>query len=166
MNIRTTCRFDRPDKDKNVSVIFELYDKGKYFKIPARETVNIANAKAWDRSAQGMNARFAGADLINRRLSKKKAALISIIDTQKEFNIELTRTLFERYLDNRDGFDMATDNAQEAAVEVAEFYSIIENLIEERRNKWSAGYIKRFRSLRTKILDHDPEFIPEKFSID
>jgi len=54
-------------------------------------------------------------------------------------------------------YDKLSDNGKS-------FYKEIEKLIKSHEHDWSEGYKKRFRSIRKKILEHDPHFYLSKLN--
>ena len=154
MQILTLCRNDQPDKRGNFPVIFRVQRK----KISTGETVAPGS---WDTDKGQVKSRYAGSDVINKRLTRKKAALQSIIDSQKDFDADTVRTLFNKYREDPVKLDEILTSPTQG-VEVGEFYVLMDSLLHEYRSKWSPGYKKRFKTIRTKFLDFDPEFTISK----
>jgi len=158
MQILTLCRKDQPDKRGNLPIFFRV----NRIKFSAKESVPLGS---WDQTKSQVKSRYAGADLINKRLTKKKAALQAIIDGQSEFDVDAARVLFNKYLDNPNKLDDILTSPV-SGTEVGEFFVLIDHLIHEYRSKWSDGYKKRFRTIRTKFIDFDPGFTINNLTIE
>jgi hypothetical protein len=157
MNIRLICRWDQPTRDGRFPVCFKVNNS----KFLTGEF--ITNGKAWDQKAQCVNARYGGADQINKRLLRKKNAFTSILDAQVNFDVKKIRALFERYLKDPDALDKLLVSDRQTT---GGFHSLIDSIIEDHRTDWSPGYIRRFITIRTKFLEFDPDFTPGDLTVD
>jgi len=83
-----------------------------------------------------------------------------ILSAQKEIDPEGIKRLFKRYLENPETFSPTAKTTNEKK----SFSVTIEHLVDLYRNEWSAGHKKKYRSLKTKVLEFDPSFTIDLFS--
>lgn len=148
MRIRTDLRTDKLLQDGLHPIVFVVDHK----KFTTGET---CRPEAWEDSEVG--ARYRNAHLINKRLTKKRAALAAIIDeAQRPIDWDEVRARFNAYVENPD----APREPASVAVAVAtpDLLDIVNGLIDEHRTTWSKGYKKRFNTLAVKFAEYDPAF--------
>jgi integrase len=160
MTINIICRNEkeRIDAAKKASLVLLIKFNKKNYKISSGEK---CKPESWEKSSQKVNAKFNGSAQINSRLLKSKVILQDIINSQRDFDIKKIRTIFSRYLLNPDDFNI---NDRKESLRELNFSEIIENVINKNRSNWSHGHKKKFKSLRTKILDFSPDFKIEDLS--
>lgn len=162
------------ESKKGTPLIFVIYHSGKTYKL----TTGLY-CKAWKHESQMVDGKKdPKAPQTNNKLKKASIALQEIIDTQREFSIDLIRSAFTRYLKNPTDFKAFVPVETEVKLDRVDvynkhtevgkkFFMLIERLIGDHTNDWSRVYQKRFRSVRTKILKVEPNFtlemLTEKF---
>jgi integrase len=110
---------------------------------------------------------------INHKLRKAKSKLDDIL--LEHTSVTVIRKEYEKYLDSLKGSTNSpsvNENIpihrpkvyEELTKKGKEFYKLIERIIHSHRNEWSEGYKKRVRSVRTKILMFEPDFVPGAIS--
>src|SRR5690606_28906948 len=103
----------------------------------------------------------------NSKLRKHCAELDHILETHS--NIKEIRRLFKEFLkgDKAPVLNHNSEVTRSWTPKVwdayhkspnKEFFMLIEEIIYLHRNDWSEGHLKKFRSLRTKFLEFDPNF--------
>ena len=186
MTIKIICRKDVKSKRTGMSPLNFLISIGdKSYKLPTGQETD-----GWDHKAQAVPGKFNNAAQTNQALRKATIALQDILDSQKPFNIESIRTIFGQYLNDPESFDLVNSiTVIEQAAKSDDlamltrrwtkedwkaynklssngkaFYIVIERIVQDHANDWSYGYLKRFRTIRTKILGFDPDFRPESIT--
>lgn len=154
--MRLYIRKDQVDKDGLAEIYFEVNRK----KIGSGENCKL---KAWRQKSQMVDNKYDGAVHINNRLKKAGIALQSIIDSLDEFDVEKVRGIFKTYLAAPDRFNV--DEAEPNADPVENFSLIVESIIADHRNEWSAGHKKKFRTIAKKFTDHRPNFSVSNISL-
>jgi len=150
MEIHTYTNVKQPLSNGKLSIIFRYGD----MRVVSGESVTPGQ---WDDEKRRAKPAFSGSAVLNSKLDKKRAALQSIIESNPKFNPDDIRKRFKAYLkDPKSLDDILTGKL--AVVDSIDFHAIIESLLIENRSKWSHGYLKRFRSIRTKILEYEPTF--------
>lgn len=157
MTVSVQLRTDVTLADGSHPVIFYVNRK----KISAGEN---CIKDAWSKGK--MKARYLNAELVNKRLTQKKAALERIIDSQPGFDIDRIRKRFADYLEKPEALDAILEKPEEIAHPQGAFYAFIDQIIDEHRVSWSKGYKKRFKSVRTKFLEFDPSFTLDRLTLD
>src|SRR5690606_3931122 len=156
MNIRTYIRKEQLNADGTASIWFEV----SRARIRSGET---CKPEAWDKDRQAIKIKFAGADAANRRLTQKRAALYAIAETSKPFDSDAVRRKFREYLEDPKQLDSILD-ASDTPEETITFVQLIDDILHEYRTTWAPGYMKKFRSLRTKIIEYDATFNVSKLT--
>ncbi|HEY0752281.1 MAG TPA: tyrosine-type recombinase/integrase [Chitinophagaceae bacterium] len=150
---------------KGIPLIFVIYHNGKTFKVKTG-----LHCKVWDQTQQKA-VKDLKAPKINSKLNRASVILDELLE--KDFDINRIRRALggggqkeepvveigipPKYLKR---YEECTETGKK-------FFRLIEGLIEDHKNDWSAGYKKRFRTIRTKLLKFEPDFTPsmltEKF---
>lgn len=177
-------RKDLPGKkDGLYPIVFIINHKNDKYKVQTN-----LKTKGWDQQAQSVPGKFSNAQQVNKALKKQSLVLQDIIDHQSEFDIVEIRKLFKSYLKAPDEFDISKQRVADTeqgvdfklltrkwTVDIWEkydsltdvgkkFWLLVEHINYDHSSDWSDGYRKRMRTVRTKILNFDPEFKPESFT--
>lgn len=151
------CRTDRTDKKHLSEIQFLIHHERNQYRLSIGEK---CKPDSWDKVNQRVQSKYKDAPLTNARLRKHKIALESILDAQPRFDIGQIKGLYKSYQKSPETFDPHAQVAQKPL----DFHSLIDQLIDSHRNQWSYGHKKKFRSLRTKVLEFDKGFDPLKLS--
>lgn len=154
--------FARTDQvsSSGCSIMFVL-SPGKH-KI---STGHFCKKGSWDQRSQSVISvglkRDPRATYLNVKLKKASILIQELIDQgldgrsirleyQKQFAVEDVNIVLTSDIDNGE-FNKLTPAGKE-------FYLLIEKIIHSHKSDWSNGYKRRFRSIRTKVLDYEPNF--------
>jgi integrase len=124
---------------------------------------------SWDQKSQSVKVsgplKDPDGSTTNYNLNKSKIALQQILDKTraiKQIRIEYSKyleSLLPKYsiVDSQITIDDDSDYYKLTA-SGKDFYLLIEKLITSHKSVWSEGYQRRFKSVRSKILDYEPNF--------
>jgi integrase len=121
---------------------------------------------SWDQIKQAVRGTGAKRDMdataINQKLRKASMHLQDLID--RGLSVDLIRSEFKKTLKGPapplQGTVMIKNQKEFTPLTRLgkDFYILVERILNSHRSDWSNGYKKRFRSLRSKILDYEPNF--------
>jgi integrase len=124
---------------------------------------------SWDHRGQTVKATGPNKDPkathLNAKLKRASLALQDILD--KENDIHVIRTEYIKYLKSLKGIAPVVESSvpiydrreyEKLTENGKEFYRLIDKITHDHKSDWSDGYKKRFRTVRTKFLEYEPEF--------
>lgn len=173
--------FERKDKvsKKGVPLIFLIRHESNAYKIA---TGYHCTPGSWNQEGQSIITIGKNKDpkaiILNSKLKRAGIALEEIMAAQLNFNINQIRKAYKMYLKAPNEFSVknipavestfddsevtAKWNAEEWLLyygcENKELFMLFERIIHLHKNDWSDGHSKKYRSLRSKILDFQPNF--------
>jgi integrase len=157
MSYVLTCRTDRTDKNNLSDIQFLIHYEKRQYRLSTGEK---CKPNSWDKVHHQVTTKSKDASVVNRRLQRHSWALNSIFDAQPNFDIAHIKKRFKDYLRDPDGFDPKAPTIEKTL----DLNGLIDRITAKNRNQWSYGHLKKFTSLKTKILLFDPDFELSKIS--